>query len=158
MTEQRDSLREEAIRQLKGLMSFQRRAFCSHLPQREISLPQLHLLMTLQQDGPMTVSELAHLLHVSAPSASAILDRMEERGLVRRIRDVVDRRVVRIEMSDHGRGVLEELTWMKQDQLQRLLGAMTEEELGDVIRGVMAVRAALSRVSDAGEESVPEAS
>lgn len=158
MTESHDSLTQEAMAQLEGLMSFQRRAFCRHLPQREISLPQLHLLMALQQDGPMTVSELAHLLHVSAPSASAILDRMEERGLVRRVRDQVDRRVVRVEMSDHGRDTMEELTWLRRDQMHRLLGIMTPDELHDLIRGVTAVRSALSRLADTTGESVSEAS
>lgn len=154
----RDTLMGEALQQLEGLMSVQRRAFCSHLPQREVSLPQLHLLMVLQQDGPITVSELAHLLHVSAPSASAILDRMEERGLVHRVRDLADRRVVHIEMADHGRSVVEELTWMRQDQLQRLLGAMTEEELRALIGGVAAMRAALSRISGARESATEAAS
>jgi DNA-binding MarR family transcriptional regulator len=158
MTGDRDALMGTALQQLEGLMSVQRRAFCSHLPQREVSLPQLHVLMVLQQDGPMTVSELAQLLHVSAPSASALLDRMEERSLVQRVRDLTDRRVVHVEMSEHGRSVVEELTWLKQDQLQRLLGAMTEDELRDLIGGVAAVRAALSRVDKARESAAQAAS
>lgn len=158
MNANHENAMKEALTQLEGLMSFQRRTFCSHLPQREVSLPQLHVLMVLQQDGPMTVSELAHLLHISAPSASALLDRMEERSLVHRVRDVTDRRVVHVEMSDHGRSVVEELTWLRQDQLQRLLGAMTAEELRDLSRGVTAIRAALSRLSDARESTAEAAS
>lgn len=152
MTASRDELVAEALEQIDALMSYRRRAFSAQQLHREISMPQLHILMALQERGPITVSELAHMLCSSAPSASSIVDRMEERQWVQRVRDVVDRRVVHVEISERGRSVVEELSGLKREQLQRLLRSMTGDELQDVIRGVAAVCRALDRVHDAADE------
>lgn len=102
----------------------------------------------------MTVSELAHLLSVSAPSASSILDRMEEHGLVERVRDAVDRRVVHVGVAEQGRRMMEEMMGLKREQLQRLLESMTDVELEHVVEGAAAVDRALSRVGETVEESI----
>src|SRR5947209_7798484 len=136
MTAPPEALVEEALARIHGLMSHQRRAFCSQPLHREVSLPQLHILMMLQEQGRMMVSELANALCISTPSASSIVDRMEEHGLVQRTRDVADRRVVHVEISDHGRSVVEEMGGVRRDQLQALFRTMTDVELRHVICGV----------------------
>src|SRR2546429_8076922 len=55
--------------------------------------PQLWALKTLRQGGPLTVGQLATSLAVHQSSISILLDRLEKRGLVRRLRGRPDRRV-----------------------------------------------------------------
>ena len=152
-----DSLREDAIAKimssLEALRVYRMRSFCSQPLHREISLPQLHVLITLQERQTMTVSELANLLGISMPSTSSIVDRMEERGLLTRTRDLVDRRVVTVDITDHGKQLAEEFMGLKREQVQRLFGAMTEAELLDVVRGIDSIMAALARSEPA---EVPE--
>lgn len=64
----------------------------------ELSVPQFHAVKTLRSHGEATITELAKLLDVSAPSASAMVDRLTERGILTRERSREDRRkvVVRI--------------------------------------------------------------
>jgi DNA-binding MarR family transcriptional regulator len=102
--------------------------------------------MRLQESGPTMVSELAHALGTSIPSASSLVDRMEEHGLVDRIRNEIDRRVVHVAISERGQAVVEEFGGPKRLQLQRLLGTMSIQELHDVIRGAEAVRRGLERL------------
>jgi DNA-binding MarR family transcriptional regulator len=142
----REALIEELLAAVDDLAARRRRAICEQPLHREVSLPQLHVLMMLQERGRMMVSELAGLLHISMPSASSIVDRVEENGLVLRTRDAADRRVVYVEVTDRGRALVEELMGLKQESMQRLFGAMTEEELGDIVRGLQAVRATLQRI------------
>jgi MarR family transcriptional regulator, organic hydroperoxide resistance regulator len=142
---------EEAIEQIDALASYQRRAFCEHAAHREISLPQLHLLINLRERGTLTVSELSELLGVTPPSASAIIDRMEERGWVTRERDTVDRRVVHIVLEEHGRTIIDELAGTKRDTLYRLLTVMDDEELGHVIAAIQAAQRAFERLSAVSE-------
>lgn len=151
MTTSRDTLVEKISSGLHALASYRMRALCDQPVLREISLPQLHVLVTLQENGPMMVSELAQLFRISPPSASSLVDRMEEHGLVQRLRDVDDRRVVHVEISDYGRGVVEDAIGMKRDHIHRLLAVMSERELRDVHRGIEAVRAALTRVADTAD-------
>lgn len=136
----------EAVARMHGLMAHRRRAWCSQQLHREISLPQLHVLIELQESDPLTVSELAHLLGISVPSASSIVDRMEEHDLVRRFRDREDRRVVHVEASEHGRDLVSEFLGVRREQMQQMLSKMTEEELHDVIRGLDAISTMFARV------------
>lgn len=148
MTASRDRLTAEALSQLDALMSLRRRAFCAQPLYREVSLPQLHVLITLREQGAMTVTELATVLGISAPSASSIVDRMEEHGLVERIRDEIDRRVVHVRLASRGQTVIEELVGLKRDQLHRILAAMSDEELATVVAAMEAVRRALTRSTE----------
>lgn len=149
MNQSKSELIEEAVAQIEALMSYRRRAFCDQPLTREVSLPQLHVLMRLQESGPTMVSELAHALGTSIPSASSIVDRMEEHGLVDRVRNEIDRRVVHVAISERGRAVVEEFGGPKRVQLQRLLSTMSTHELHDVIRGAEAVYNGLERLRTA---------
>lgn len=146
MSEPKTELIDQAVERIEALMSYRRRAFCAQPLTREVSLPQVHVLMRLQEGGPTMVSELAHALGTSIPSASSLVDRMEEHGLVDRVRNEIDRRVVHVAISERGRAVVEEFGGPKRVQLQRLLGTMSVRELQDVIRGVEALCRGLDRV------------
>lgn len=147
MIPSRDILMDELLLQVDAMMSLRRRAFCARPPHRDVSLPQVHILMTLQEDGAMTVSGLAHLLNVSAPSASALIDRLEEREFVRRWRDSEDRRVVHVSITDRGRALLDELMGMGRERARNLFVEMTDEELLATRRGFEAIRRAIDRMS-----------
>jgi len=143
MIGEREDLMQEVLVRIESIISYQRRAFCSgHNQFRDISLPQMSVLIMLRERGPRTISELAELLQVSAPSASAILDRMEERGYVRRSRDSIDRRVVHVEVTEEGRGLIDEMAGVKRDRMQRLLSVMDEDDLRSVIAGIDALQRA----------------
>ena len=151
MTTPRDTLIDQAVAQFNALGAHRRRAICAQPRHRHMSMPQFYILMTLQERGAMTISELAHLLSVSAPSASSILDRMEEHELVERLRDDVDRRVVHVGIAQPGLRLMEEMTGLKREQMQRLLDSMTDSELEHVVMGAAAMERALSRVSETAE-------
>lgn len=146
MTETRAKLTQEANQRLEALMSLRRQALCREPLPRAISLPQLSILLTLQERGPLTVSDLAHLLSVSTPSASAIADRLVDHGLIERERDETDRRYVFLRVSQQGRTAVEEIVGIRHYQTQRLMNAMTDGELADLIRGMKALEAAVQRL------------
>ena len=64
----------------------------------ELSVPQMHAVKALRSRGEVTITQLAGILKVSPPSASAMVDRLTERGILTRERSREDRRkvVVRI--------------------------------------------------------------
>jgi len=142
----RETLIEEALARIDALSARRRRMLCEQPLHRDVSLPQLYVLMLLQERGRMMVSELSGELHISMPSASSIVDRIEENGLVERTRDDIDRRVVHVELTERGRALVEEIMGLKREAVQGLLGAMTDEELTDVVRGAEALERALTRL------------
>ncbi|MDB5870590.1 MAG: MarR family transcriptional regulator [Ramlibacter sp.] len=59
-------------------------------------------LLKLHMGAGSTVAELARNCQLDAGSMTRLLDRLEAKGLVRRVRSSEDRRVVNIELTDEG--------------------------------------------------------
>lgn len=105
-----------------------------------LSLVHLHVLTVLESDGPSTMHGLAESLDVSQASATGIIDRMQQRGLIERHRDPADRRVVRVALTDSGRHVIDGIAAERRGRLELLLGELSDDELDGFLRGAQALR------------------
>jgi DNA-binding MarR family transcriptional regulator len=102
------------------------------------SIPPLQLsaLVTVEEHGPLRLSELARREAVTAPTMSRVLAALDEQGLVVRTPDPQDARGVLITLSEEGAARLDEvrshrtalvarrLTRLDADQLHALTAAM----------------------------------
>lgn len=68
----------------------------------DITGPQLSIMERLIEKGPMRISQLAQEEGIRMPTASNTLHQLEQRELVRRVRDETDRRGVKVEITDTG--------------------------------------------------------
>ena len=57
----------------------------------------------LERSGPLTAGELAERLHLSTGAVTTVVDRLEKKGLARRVRDTADRRRVVVEVTEGAR-------------------------------------------------------
>ncbi|MDM0012951.1 MarR family transcriptional regulator [Variovorax sp. J22P168] len=64
--------------------------------------PQWVPLHKLHMGEVKTVAELARVCELDTGAMTRLLDRLEAKGLCRRVRSVADRRVVNIELTDEG--------------------------------------------------------
>jgi DNA-binding MarR family transcriptional regulator len=69
----------------------------------DLGLGLTSALATVNRHGPLTLGELATAERISPPSVTAIVRKLEERGLVERRPDDRDRRVCRLQTSAAGR-------------------------------------------------------
>ncbi|HEX6446731.1 MAG TPA: MarR family transcriptional regulator [Streptosporangiales bacterium] len=68
-----------------------------------MSSTQGRTLARLEEYGPVRVTDLAAAEHVAQPTMTALVDRMERAGYVRRQQDAADGRVVLVAVTDAGR-------------------------------------------------------
>jgi len=115
-----------------------------------LSLIHLHVLTVLEADGPQPMSRLAEALDVSVASATGIVDRMEERGLVERRPSTVDRRVVEVHRTEAGVAVFQGLREERRARLRALIGTLSAAELRALLTGLRALHRARSERTDAG--------
>lgn len=64
-------------------------------------------LATIDREGPLTLGELAIAEHVAPPTVTKVVGKLEERALVERTTDDLDRRVIRVEITAAGRTLLD---------------------------------------------------
>jgi DNA-binding MarR family transcriptional regulator len=108
-----------------------------------VSMTHMHVMWLLEHHGDLPMSRMAELLDVSFSNATGIVDRMEERGLVERVRVPDDRRVVLVRMGARGRQALEETEAVKQDRLQAILGHLDEKQLDRLATALDDIRGAV---------------
>jgi len=88
-----DALLDAVVGELHEMIGMMRCAGTGRMVRSGISMTHLHILWLLEHHGDLTMGRLAELVDVSLSNASGLIDRMEERGLVERIRVPDDRRV-----------------------------------------------------------------
>lgn len=69
--------------------------------------------------GP-TIGDVAAYLFLRHHSAVGLIDRAESAGLVQRLEDQEDRRVVRLRLTSRGEGILVQLSRLHLEELARL--------------------------------------
>ncbi len=116
---------------------------------RGLSLIHVNVLAALDDVGPIPMGRLADVLDVSVASATGIVDRMEKRGLVERMRSEEDRRVVLVRATDAGLGVFDEMARRRREGLTGLLDALSEDEMRGFLAGLRALHAARARAAEA---------
>jgi DNA-binding MarR family transcriptional regulator len=75
--------------------------------QHGITTPQLLILKQLEAEGAITVSQLAKKISLKQTTVTDVLNRLEKKELVRRTKDVNDRRRVLVEETDVGKKLLD---------------------------------------------------
>jgi len=86
------------------------------------------LSLLLVQDG-MTIGTMSQKRGVDAPAATGIVTRLEQIGLVERRHDRVDRRVVKVYLTDEGRDISHTLASVVERFEQSLKRGFSESEM-----------------------------
>jgi len=140
-----DALLDAVVGQLHEMVGMMRCAGTGRMVKSGISMTHLHILWLLEHHGDLTMGRLAELVDVSLSNASGLIDRMEERGLVERIRVPDDRRVVLVRCSPEGARMRDEIEAIKQDQMRSILGNLDADQLTRLLGAVTDLRGAVDQ-------------
>lgn len=111
-----------------------------------LTVTQLRLLRFLHEQEGRSNAELAELLYVTRPSVSALLDRLERGGFIRREVSKQDRRGIRIWLEERGRQAFLNVRAESRDYVRDLMSSLSDDEIDDVI-------AVMRRVAESGREA-----
>ena len=137
---QREALIREIVAGTAAIAGHDRCEVARRLHRQGISMAHLQTLWILQEHGPQPMTRLADLLGVAVPNATGIIDRMEQRGLVERLRDGADRRVVTVQQTPEGARAVEEIDGWRGEMLEGLLDRLDTDHLLRLVAGVAELR------------------
>jgi DNA-binding MarR family transcriptional regulator len=94
----------------------------------KLTLPQLVCLLCIVEKGSVSASEISREVLISKSTLVGILDRLEEKKLIKRKRDKKDRRLVNIIASEEGIKIASEAPSPLQDRLADSLKKLSVKE------------------------------
>jgi len=128
---------------LPALMDALRRTLRRHVADG-ISVPQFRCLNFVAKRPARSLSELAELLGVTLPTASAMIDRLVRAGWLQADTDVDDRRRIRLSLTPAGSALLRRIERDAHDDLAEALAGCSADELAAIRSGLAALEHALA--------------
>jgi MarR family transcriptional regulator, multiple antibiotic resistance protein MarR len=104
-------------------------AFEAELAPLDITAAQYVILMSLAHGGASSASDLCKGISYDPGAMTRMLDRLERRGLVRRVPNPDDRRVFHLELTEEGRAVVPKLRAAGMKVLNRMLDGFSVKEV-----------------------------
>ena len=101
-----------------------------------LTFSQLSVLGLLHQNGEMRISDLNKKMGLTKSTTSGIVDRLEKMGLVRRIRNEQDRRVVKVELTDKVNELTRDFEAALEDSFSAFFKNASEDDINDIIKGL----------------------
>src|SRR6476660_2467436 len=146
------SMTDQILSEIENGLAQQRHKWAAQCQAHGLSMPHCHVLAVLDADGPTPMSRLADQLGVAFSNLNGIVSRMEERGIVERVHDAEDRRVVLAQLTPHGRDVVQKVESTRLEHMRQLVGALTADEQLTVLGALKPLTSAHKRLHAAQQD------
>ena len=113
-----------------------------------VTVTEMHTLDAIGSGDPRTVSELAAATRVTVSTMTIGINRLQAKGLVERVREPSDRRLVRVKLTDRGRIIARAHQRFHRRMAQAVLDNLTEEQADALIPALENLRRYFSRESE----------
>jgi DNA-binding MarR family transcriptional regulator len=147
------SVARALIEELAPIIAGERADFAQRCHERSISMTHLHLMTLLEAHGPLPMSRVAELLGCGLPTATGLVSRMEERGLVTRQHQAEDRRVVLLRLAEAGAAEIRQVKVGRRQRVATAVAHLSDGEREQLLASVRALRAAFNRVHHEGDRA-----
>lgn len=107
------------------------------------SLPALGVLL---HHGPLPMSEIGRKMGISKPYTTVLVDRLIKKGLVERVSDADDRRLVNIRPTTAGKDTFKEFRKFAREIVIRNLSSLTSDDISAFYGSMRTIRSITSKL------------
>ena len=150
------SMPDQIISKLRTIMSHQRHRWAAVCQAYGLSMMHFQVLTILDADGPTAMSRLAEQLSVGFSNVTGIIGRLEERGVVTRVHDAIDRRIVLAQLTSAGVEMLRNVEDARLAHMRQLVETMNAAEQRSVLNALRSLSAAHERLHAAPDDDHAE--
>lgn len=97
----------------------------------DISFGQLKALHYIESKNSPNMKEIADELGITPPSVTALVDPFVLHGLVKRIYDNKDRRIVKLTLTAKGKAYLDEHYKNMTEKMEKLISVLSERQIAN---------------------------
>lgn len=111
----------------------------------KVTLPQFFILDMLNRRGESRMTDLAEFLGVTTAAMTGVADRLVRDGYAVRAYDPKDRRIVKIKVTQKGRGLVTKTIEKRRRTIIEIFGKVSERDRADYLRVLMNIRDVLTK-------------
>jgi DNA-binding MarR family transcriptional regulator len=98
------------------------------------SFLHIETLRYIEEQGTPSMRDIAEYLKIAPPSATALINSFVKDGILERVTDVADRRVVRLQLSRKGEITLAETMRKRAEAFSRVVSHLSENDCAELVR------------------------
>lgn len=147
MTISRQGLSDQLVDLMQQTHVLMRTGAAEEWSDIELTMTQFRSLLLLRS-GPQRMGSIASYLETSLSSATSLIDRLVEKGLVGRASDPADRRVVECLLTDEGQQVMEKCWQISRRSITEMADHLKEDELELVVHAMKHLHRASLKVRE----------
>ena len=104
------------------------------IDQTGLGLSDFTIMEALLHKGPLTINQIGQKVLLTSGSMTAAVNRLERKGLVKRIQDASDGRCFYVRLTKRGRKVINDAFSRHQQNLEKIAEVLTREERTELVR------------------------
>jgi DNA-binding MarR family transcriptional regulator len=141
---------DEVVNNLLSILPFFLKRFMKpdhHDSEHELGGSHINVLFMLNKLGDMPMSEVSRRIFVSKPQMTVIIDKLIDMGLVDRLPDRRDRRVINIALTEKGHAYLKNFKAAKRDKIKERLANLSDDDLSVLAESLANIKNVLGKLS-----------
>lgn len=99
-----------------------------------LGLSDFTIMEALLHKGPLTINQIGQKVLLTSGSMTAAVNRLERKGLVKRIQDASDGRRFYVHLTKWGRKVINDAFRRHQQNLEKIAEVLTDDERTELVR------------------------
>jgi MarR family transcriptional regulator, organic hydroperoxide resistance regulator len=112
-----------------------------------VTLSQMKALTAFHDDREYSMTELSKNALVKMPSMTEMVDRLEAEGVLKRVRDTQDRRVVKVGLTDKGRKIHAQFIGRRREEMGGFFGKLTTKDQDELLVSLRKVSVLLKKIT-----------
>jgi len=115
---------------------------------KQTSAAYYQILGVLLEKESLPISVIGDILYISRPNMTSHIDKLVKDGMVERIPDEKDRRIIRIKLKSEGRSFIKESRVRVEENMLQNLSPLNAEELEELCRAIKTVKTTLMKIEE----------
>jgi len=118
---------------MNKMMSSLSHRLTPHFKSLDIHETEFFVLFALDSNGPMTIQDIGSKIDMTSGTMTYVIDKLEKKTYIKRVRCAKDRRRIYIELTDEGISFWKEIIVKHMKQMEDSFSHMSDEEMLQLI-------------------------
>lgn len=134
------------LQQIETSFSKNMRQYTTELTNFGLTFPQMSVLLLLHQHGSLRISDISLQLGMTNSTVSGIIDRLERMDLVQRARNQLDRRVVKVSLTQKTHDISQHMDEKLEQYFAELFKKTPPDDLTAIVNGLEKLNKIISSI------------